>query len=293
MSTTEQRLAANRANAQLSTGPTTDHGKAMASRNATRHGLLSARLFLDDEEPAEFDLLMADLTASLHPVGAMEAALVERIAVSLWRQRRLVQAETANLSLARLNRRIAGGVSAELGRGFGMELKPEELAPFDPEREQWCRTVLAELEALGAPDVDRIEIQAPLVWQQLSSDAQEDQQTVAQFLAEHKGGISGFIAELTLWCRQQLRLAEARPQVLALAEHVRAKRLVLSKDTLELLARYQTTLDNQLYKALRALREAQDWRLRTLEHGDQGSTNASAKQPAMVRAADAELAEAA
>ena len=31
------------------------------------------------------------------------------------------------------------------------------------------------------------------------------------------------------------------------------------------MSRYQTTLDNQLYKALRALREAQEWRLRTLE----------------------------
>ena len=36
-------------------------------------------------------------------------------------------------------------------------------------------------------------------------------------------------------------------------------------DTLEILARYQTTLDNQLFKTLRALREAQEWRLKTLD----------------------------
>jgi hypothetical protein len=62
-----------------------------------------------------------------------------------------------------------------------------------------------------------------------------------------------------------LRLAEARPNVLALAEQVRTKCLVLPTDTLELLARYQTTLDNQLNRALRALREAQEWRFKTLE----------------------------
>jgi len=53
--------------------------------------------------------------------------------------------------------------------------------------------------------------------------------------------------------------------VLAIAEQVRARRLVLPDEALEVFSRYQTTLDNQLYKALRALREAQEWRLKTLE----------------------------
>jgi len=70
---------------------------------------------------------------------------------------------------------------------------------------------------------------------------------------------------LAQWCREQLREAEARPHALALAEEVRAKRLVLAAETLEVMSRYQTTLDNQLFKLLRALRDAQDWRLKTLE----------------------------
>jgi hypothetical protein len=46
---------------------------------------------------------------------------------------------------------------------------------------------------------------------------------------------------------------------------------------MDLLARYQTTLDNQLYKALQALRQAQEWRLKTLDsvplepQGDRGT----------------------
>ncbi len=35
----EEKLAANRANAQHSTGPVTDAGKAISSRNAVSHGL--------------------------------------------------------------------------------------------------------------------------------------------------------------------------------------------------------------------------------------------------------------
>lgn len=287
MSTTEHRLAANRANAQLSTGPTTPEGKAVASLNATRHGLLSARMFLEDDDPSEFQSLNADLCQALSPVGAMEAVLVDRIAVTVWRQRRLVRAEAASLTLARQTKKIAGGVSSELGRGYGSELKPDELAPFDAEREQWCRGVLAEIEALSSFELADIEKAAPLVWQQLSSDAAEDHQPVPKFIADHKGGIQGFIAELLVWCREQLRQAEGRPHILALADQVRAKRLVLPADALELLARYQTTLDNQMFKLLRALREAQEWRLKTPEvHSshtadeEESTTNAGLAQAA-------------
>ncbi len=265
MSTTEQRLAANRANALGSTGPISDEGKARSSRNATQHGLLSARMFLEDEGPADFNGLMGSLMHSLSPVGAIEETLVERIAVTIWRQRRLVQAETASLELARCPKKVAGGVSSELGRGYGSELKQDELGPFDAAREEWCRTVLAEIEALEELDLEALEKSAPLVFEQLKSEADEDRDPPAKFIADRKGGMPAYIAELSLWCREQLRHAKARPHIRAVAELVRAKRLVLPADTLELLARYQTTLDNQMFKLLRALREAQEWRLKTLE----------------------------
>ena len=89
MSTTDQRLTANRVNALKSTGPTSSHGKELASQNATRHGLLSSRLFLDDENPADFEELIGSLSQSLGPTGAVEEVLVERVAVTIWRQRRL------------------------------------------------------------------------------------------------------------------------------------------------------------------------------------------------------------
>ena len=75
MSTTEQRLAANRSNALLSTGPMTAEGKAVASRNATSHGLLSSRLLLEDEDPVEFNELLDRLSRSLRPFDAVEETL--------------------------------------------------------------------------------------------------------------------------------------------------------------------------------------------------------------------------
>ena len=108
-----------------------------------------------------------------------------------------------------------------------------------------------------------------MTYQQLASDAAEDQETPEVHAAARDGGLAGYIVELSLWCRKRLTEAEARPHILALAEHARAKNVILPPDALETLSRYQTTLDNQLYKALKALREAQEWRLKTLEASPQ------------------------
>lgn len=259
MNTTEQRQAAKSARP----GPITAGGKAIASLNATKHGLLSGRLFVGDEDPQEFEVLLHRLSESLRPVGAIEETLVERVAITIWRQRRLVTAESARIGLARQLKPVATAVSAELGRGFLNEVKEDDLEPFDSVQEEWCSKAIEEIDNLGEPDLATLEQQAPLIYGQLLTDAEDE--TPATYLAEHEGGLAAYVAELLLWCRKQLREAEQRPQLLELAEQVRTKGLVLPADALMLMSRYQTTLDNQLYKALRALRETQAWRLKTLE----------------------------
>ena len=46
----EKKLAANRLNAQKSTGPKTDEGKAKSARNATTHGLFCRDVVIKGEE---------------------------------------------------------------------------------------------------------------------------------------------------------------------------------------------------------------------------------------------------
>ena len=265
MSSTEQRLAANRANALKSTGPKSANGKVRASQNASRHGLLSNRLFLDDENPEEFDSVLAELQATLSPAGFVELAMVERIAIALWRQRRLVTAETAAIYLARVPRRIVGAVTSELGLGYGSELTEADLQAFDQDSVTWCKIVIAEVEQLGQIDPASLPHRAPTIFEQLKPDAEDDDGGIEGFLKARKGDLTGYVAELIEWCHEQLKQAEKHPQVLALAEQVKAKWLVLPDEALDVFSRYQTTLDNQLYKALRALREAQEWRLKTLD----------------------------
>ena len=254
--------------ANVCTGPKSAAGKVIVSQNATRHGFLSRRLFVGDENPAEFQALVDDLTASLNPVGTLELALVEKIAVIMWRQRRLVRAETAALTLQRQPVRIVKAMNTELLRGYGNEVKAEQLKPFDAEREHWCRAALAEFEALESMDLPTLEATAPYIHAQLVEDAEGED--LAQFAEKLNGGVEGFLLELTRWCRTELKEADARPQLHAVADLVRDRSLILSGDTLELFSRYQTTLDSHLYKAMRALRDTQEARLRILEAAPMG-----------------------
>jgi hypothetical protein len=94
---TESQLRANQANAQLSTGPTTDAGKAASSMNNFRHGLAGAFRVLPSEKQAEFDQLLAALRAEHQPATITESMLVERMAEHYWLGQRALRCQHACL----------------------------------------------------------------------------------------------------------------------------------------------------------------------------------------------------
>ena len=260
------RLNANRANALKSTGPVTSKGKASVSNNAVKHGLASAKLLLEGESSEEFAELQEDVNRSLHPVGATELALAERVAITIWRQRRLAMAEAAALSFARQPEKIAGVVNLHLSLRGNQAVDGEDLEPFSTVQLAWCTGVLQEL-GWVQPDMPltRLPDALPLIYVQLKEDAEEAELSIEQFLANTENGLKGYTQELDAFCRKELEAADRRPRVLELAEVARQRRLVLEPELLELFARYQTTLDNQLLRLLKALRQAQSWRLQTLD----------------------------
>ncbi len=263
MTISAKQLKANKDNAQKSTGPRSEQGKELASINGMKHGLFSQKLCLEDESYDEFDRLINDLHLTLKPVGTLENSLVERIALAMWRQKRLAVAEAAAVGLARRKQKIASKTSSELDMGFS-SLSEDELSPYDEEQRAWCQAVVEEVGRLDEFDLEKVKETAPLVYKQLTSDAEEDQESIESFV-ESSGELTSYVYELKRWCNKELKKAEGRPDVISVAKLVRDKELLLPRHQLDLIARYQTTLDNQLYKALKALREAQDWRAQTLD----------------------------
>lgn len=85
----DKKLAANRRNAQKSTGPKTLSGKAIASMNALKHGLCARRPIITGEDEAEFVQFTADWVDELRPVGARESLCAENIILTAWQLRRV------------------------------------------------------------------------------------------------------------------------------------------------------------------------------------------------------------
>jgi hypothetical protein len=89
----DKQLAANRRNAQKSTGPTTEAGKRRSSLNAIRHGLTGQVVVLPAEEIEAYTRFATPIAAGLETVGALEIQLAEMYTGFLWRINRAASVE--------------------------------------------------------------------------------------------------------------------------------------------------------------------------------------------------------
>ncbi|MDB4285531.1 hypothetical protein N9903_01340 [bacterium] len=120
MTTTKQKEA-NRKNAKKSTGPRTPTGKAIASKNALKHGLLSEKVLLPcDEDGKELEAFAARIRGALRPVGELEGLLSERVITAAWRLRRVLTIETEMFhDKSHTTRGVFGDEQSEECRGVG------------------------------------------------------------------------------------------------------------------------------------------------------------------------------
>ena len=89
---TQAQIEANRRNAQRSTGPRTEAGKANSSRNATRFGLFSTNNCVLPGEEEFYDHFCHTLWDSLAPVGPIEELTAGEYVRAAWLLRRCVLA---------------------------------------------------------------------------------------------------------------------------------------------------------------------------------------------------------
>jgi hypothetical protein len=94
-----------RANGAKSRGPVTPEGKARSAANSRRHGLAAASILLAGESDEHFELLRLDFMDQFQPQTAVETDLVEVMAISRWRLRRLLAIEARLFDLQIVRRR--------------------------------------------------------------------------------------------------------------------------------------------------------------------------------------------
>jgi hypothetical protein len=98
----KKRLLANQGNAQLSTGPKTAERKAKSSVNAVKTALTGRAVLLPTDDVFEYERHLAAYIEEFTPAGLLESNLVQSIADTDWRLRRIPALESALFAKGRL-----------------------------------------------------------------------------------------------------------------------------------------------------------------------------------------------
>jgi len=110
MSTAAQ-IAANQKNSQLSTGPTSETGKAKSSLNAVKSGLTGRTVLLPGDEAALYQAHLSSFIEHYAPAGDDERNLVQSLADTEWRLLRIPSLEMGIYAVGRLE--FAGSFANE------------------------------------------------------------------------------------------------------------------------------------------------------------------------------------
>lgn len=95
--TSDKQISANQQNSLKSTGPRSGSGKAIVAQNAIKHGILSAKIAMDQQEREDFCNFASQMQAYFTSTNSLEELLIDRIISNIWRLRRVIHIETLML----------------------------------------------------------------------------------------------------------------------------------------------------------------------------------------------------
>lgn len=95
----QAQITANRANAERSSGPVTEEGKARSSKNALKTALTGRTVLLPIDDADRYQAHLAAYAKQHRPVGERETEIVQSLADAAWRLDRIPGLEEAIYSL--------------------------------------------------------------------------------------------------------------------------------------------------------------------------------------------------
>ena len=233
--------------------------------NALRHGILSRYTVLAHESADEYQALLSALAAEHQPAGATQEHLVEELAGIIWRKRRVLQAEGANInqglkgSAKSAESVIAAAVPFERGLS-GKDVDIRELVGLTPEEvAQRQHESRHDLDATRKA-ADFLRRAVPNAYEKalraLRADSRDWWQNFLddEEYADNAEGLEQFIlVHLEPFCHQADKEARHHGAIKAQAfgEGLQAHRL-------EKLNRYETHLDRKFERTLGMLLKLQD-----------------------------------
>jgi hypothetical protein len=249
------------------TPPAPTEGYAAVRYNALKHGILSGSVVLPYEDEDAFSRLLAALIEEHRPAGMTEQHLVEDLAAIIWRKRRVLLAEGAQinsgLKSAVSSPRFVVPAAAPLERGIsgeGVDLSdllaatPDEIAERRHEAEldlaasQRAATILRKRGVNAYENARRALVPDSRDWW--------DRHVEEEAYPATAEGLEDFLfTHLMPLCARMEKELRHQPEIKAqtLGEGVQAHRL-------EKLARYETHLDRKFERTLAMLLRLKDLR---------------------------------
>ena len=116
------RLTANRANAKLSTGPTSSAGKAKVSQNAVKTALTGRAVLLPFDDAEAYQALLLSYQKEFQPVGPVETGLVQSLVDTCWRLERIPGLEYAQIEIGQHILRVKDPIFSAAASPVKLEL---------------------------------------------------------------------------------------------------------------------------------------------------------------------------
>ena len=252
----EAQIKANKENAQKSTGPTSIEGKKKSSMNAVTHGIFSNIAILPGEDEAFIQRLREDILATYQPQDTMERCLVDRIYIAMVRQVRLCEAEAAKLRMSMRPEILAESLSQILRHSTIRRFKGNDLSDEMESNYQFYLKAIEELSPYplidNLPSLGLIERTMPKTFVLLKNKARdyetswekfrEDLNKILKALREIKKEANNYVAS-----NQDIHVAYG------LLEDMQIIHRIPHGVDITLMTKYQVQLDNDLYRAMKAL----------------------------------------
>ncbi len=296
---TDKMVVANRQNALRSTGPKTEEGKRASSSNATKHGLDSSAVLIRGFEcPDEWETHLEDIRHSLGPVGHLETTLADRIALYLWRLRRVAAAAAQTVAASPVEKNPADNTMWR--ESAALLLASEEPDEGEESSEAFdklgivkhsypvytarnAEVILAALarDAFGAVEGWRISAVAervfssfgesvPDVWEGYEYNSGEDPDRSWERIEATATGLGATVEALLATVKERCiatvpaewaMLERRRKAMLGHFEHEAVRHTLPSQDLIDRVTKYEAHLERQLTSSLRNFYAAQGARL--------------------------------
>ncbi|HEY1663355.1 MAG TPA: hypothetical protein VGI03_13130 [Verrucomicrobiae bacterium] len=276
---TPAKIEANRLNAQKSTGPRTRKGKAICKMNALKHGILASTAIIHayefNESASDFQALCQEFYQSLAPVGPMEEALVDRIIMVLWRQRRLHTAESGEIAKT-INEALSPEGPDHTDMLFLMSQNDPAIPPLSDtvlSCKKVCealKVVWDSIERAGLLEADEVKKYYQAVGRTYAHFIEEVMATQTKFAEDPQKARMGCAEPLQVRLKRELlavlqgKLREAESRLndqlarqSAGQQADKSAAMLPSPEALDKILRYETSLERQLYRALNQLERLQ------------------------------------